>query len=245
MDRDVTEFVRGLDVLKTAHGTWATAVAFMRSHGINHAAYAFGPRPRASDTVPNIIFFDTYPGWFNNRYISLGWAGRDPLLGHCLKTLVPWVVDTEQFACSDDPETSQLLREMRVCGARCGIVFPLSGGGRYPVAGISMFSSLPAIKFDRLLASHGHSFQTAAAYAHMRIQTLLAQEVTAGSHLTPRQQECLRLVAVGLTSKEIAERLGISYRVVQEHVSFAIRRLGARNCAAAVDRARVLGLLDG
>lgn len=46
--------------------------------------------------------------------------------------------------------------------------------------------------------------------------------------LTPRQLECLRLVNRGLSSKEIAKELGISYHTVDDHLKHAIDTLGVR-----------------
>jgi DNA-binding CsgD family transcriptional regulator len=47
--------------------------------------------------------------------------------------------------------------------------------------------------------------------------------------LTPRQQEVLHLIRLGLTDAEIAERLGISLKGASKHVSEIIGKLGVRN----------------
>jgi len=47
--------------------------------------------------------------------------------------------------------------------------------------------------------------------------------------LTKRQWECLELAAAGLTSKEVARRLALSPRTVEEHLQDAYRRMGVRN----------------
>ncbi|MCA1979655.1 MAG: response regulator transcription factor [Thiobacillus sp.] len=49
--------------------------------------------------------------------------------------------------------------------------------------------------------------------------------------LTPREREILRCVAEGLTSKDIAARLGISAATVQKHRENLGRKLGTRNVA--------------
>jgi DNA-binding NarL/FixJ family response regulator len=50
-----------------------------------------------------------------------------------------------------------------------------------------------------------------------------------GPELTERETEVLRLVAKGLGSKQIADRLTISYRTVQNHVQNALTKLQLHN----------------
>lgn len=52
--------------------------------------------------------------------------------------------------------------------------------------------------------------------------------------LTAREQEVLELLGCGLTNAEIGERLYISTKTVEHHVSRLLAKLGARNRAAAV-----------
>jgi DNA-binding NarL/FixJ family response regulator len=52
----------------------------------------------------------------------------------------------------------------------------------------------------------------------------LAQDVEVP--LTRRESEVLRQLALGLTNKEIAQALGISYETVKEHVQHILRKIG-------------------
>lgn len=52
--------------------------------------------------------------------------------------------------------------------------------------------------------------------------------------LTPREQEILELIAHGLSSKEIAQRLSISRRTVETHRARLMKKLHARNTAELV-----------
>lgn len=52
--------------------------------------------------------------------------------------------------------------------------------------------------------------------------------------LSPREGQVGALVAEGLTSEQIAERLGLSVRTIDMHRSRLLRRLGARTTAEAV-----------
>jgi DNA-binding NarL/FixJ family response regulator len=59
--------------------------------------------------------------------------------------------------------------------------------------------------------------------------------------LTEREAEVLRLLAQGLTDREIAAALTISLRTVTTHVSGILHKLGARNRAEAAQRYRGAG----
>lgn len=52
--------------------------------------------------------------------------------------------------------------------------------------------------------------------------------------LTERQREVLQLAVEGLSNKEIAMRLGISFKTVESHRAWMMERMGARNLAELV-----------
>jgi two-component system response regulator NreC len=65
-----------------------------------------------------------------------------------------------------------------------------------------------------------------------------------GGALSEREIEVLRLVALGLTNAEIAERLYVSVRTVETHRNHIHQKLDVRSRAELVRRARDAGLLD-
>ena len=65
-----------------------------------------------------------------------------------------------------------------------------------------------------------------------------------GPRLTPRETEVLRMVATGLTSRQVAERLGLSVRTVENHVQNTLTKLQLHNRAQLVRYALERGLAD-
>jgi DNA-binding CsgD family transcriptional regulator len=62
--------------------------------------------------------------------------------------------------------------------------------------------------------------------------------------LSPRQRQCLQMLADGHTAAAIAFQLGISVRMVRVHLCKARVKLGAVSSTQAVHLALRLGLLD-
>jgi DNA-binding NarL/FixJ family response regulator len=65
-----------------------------------------------------------------------------------------------------------------------------------------------------------------------------------GSRLTEREAEVLRLVATGLTTKQIAAKLVLSPRTVESHVQNTLRKLHLRNRVELARYALERGLTD-
>lgn len=73
------------------------------------------------------------------------------------------------------------------------------------------------------------------------------EKVTSGSDydtLTPREQEVMVLLAEGLSANQIAEKLFISPKTVENHRSNIMRKLGLHSTIELVRYAAKLGLID-
>ncbi len=78
----------------------------------------------------------------------------------------------------------------------------------------------------------------------MLFRSLSGDGSAAASPLSPRELECLRLTADGLTSDEIAARLGLSVHTANQYLSNTIAKLNAVNRMHAVAKALRAGLFD-
>ena len=65
-----------------------------------------------------------------------------------------------------------------------------------------------------------------------------------GGELSEREQEVLRLIALGLTNAEIGERLYVSVRTVETHRAHIHQKLNLKTRAELVSFARDAGLLE-
>ena len=61
--------------------------------------------------------------------------------------------------------------------------------------------------------------------------------------ITPREHDVLRLIAEGLSTREIADRVGVSENTVKTHTSRLLTKLQASRRTQAVQRAKEAGLL--
>ena len=61
------------------------------------------------------------------------------------------------------------------------------------------------------------------------------------AELSPRQKEVMTLVAEGLSNNQIALRLGISPRTVENYRAWVMERMDARNVAELVRKVLIIG----
>jgi LuxR family maltose regulon positive regulatory protein len=84
----------------------------------------------------------------------------------------------------------------------------------------------------KLLAAFGERAKVAPAAAQPLIEPL-----------TERELEVLRLIAAGLSNREIAQQLFVAVSTVKSHINHIFGKLEAKSRTQAVARAQVLGLL--
>jgi DNA-binding CsgD family transcriptional regulator len=124
-------------------------------------------------------------------------------------------------------------------------------GGAHALAGDRRLA------LDRYRAAHRTARRLGARHLAQRIagevaalgekvERRLGRLAASGLHsegLSPRELEVVRLVAEGLTSREVAQRLTLSPRTIEMHVHRALIKLNCRSRVEVTRRAAELGLL--
>lgn len=119
-----------------------------------------------------------------------------------------------------------------------GIVFPVhSPCGRRGLVAVS--GPAPVLDEDRLTRAHLRAFALFRSACALR-----APEPARHGNLTKRDIECLRLTADGLTSEQLAARLGLSVHTANQYVSAVVEKLDAVNRMHAVAKALRAGIIS-
>ncbi len=83
-------------------------------------------------------------------------------------------------------------------------------------------------------------------YFNKDVSQLMIEGVTTEQNLqaiSKREKEVLQLVAQGLTTKEIADKLIVSKRTIETHRSNILKKLNVQNTAELITKANQMGLL--
>jgi len=185
----------------------------------------------------------------------VGEAAGAPSLLNTIEELEPDLVLVD--AAIEGPSCIQLVDEIKHLKPQARIalfagILPRSGVMEGLRAGVNGYIVKTAGKSELLLAIlsilKGQTYLSPEFAGHI-VENRLEDEVKATDHpgnhnLSKREQEVLRLVAVGKTSKEIAAQLDISSRTVEKHRATLMRKLQIPHMAALVSYAINNGFTD-
>lgn len=211
-----------------------------RRYGLSHMTFLVARVGGRPSLFP--YYCTTYPEAWTNRYRGQGYFQVDPVIEIVRTGLLP--VDWSSLD-QGSPAVRRFFQEAysHEIGPH-GLTIPIRGGdgerGLFSVA-----SNLPKVDWIGLRASSIHDLHILSYYLH---ETVLAATGLreAGHHrgLSRRESQCLRLLATGRISKQIAATLGISESAVKLYLRSARRKLGASTSYQAVAKASFLELIE-
>ena len=105
------------------------------------------------------------------------------------------------------------------------------------LTGEALLRAVRGIQRGDLPMSRAHAAQV-VEHLQRTSRSGSAEDGDISARLSSREYEVLRLLADGMTDREIATGLAISPRTVESHVGSVLRKLGVRNRAEAAQRYR-------
>jgi len=198
-----------------------------------------------SNARASVIGFINLPREWMAHYIENGYDKIDPITHYFLNNNLPLIWDVKADWSKQGESVSGLMRDLQAFGFTGGICIPLftAQNTRGFINIASRESSL-----DHLYeALDGRAAQASFLMRYIH-EAVLHVAIEAGiapyqNPLTPREKEVLLWVGEGLTSKAIADRLGISYRTVEHYLATIQRKMNVANRQQAVTKAACLGFI--
>lgn len=173
----------------------------------------------------------TFSAAWIDKYYREKFFLDDPALLHCQKSWTPLPWTSSLFSA---PKTLPIYEEARLYGISAGCAIPIAPDrcgfsfirDQDADAGLpDVYQVLPAMSL-------------LTGFLMEAVKSLGGADASAGRpRLTPRETECLKLMADGLRDAEIADRLHITLRTVLSHISNAKIKLSASNRGQLIARA--------
>jgi len=187
---------------------------------------------------------------WNSGYIRNELFRCDFVFRACHNTAVPFVWSYDYlpdiiFGVEQKSTAGEVLgmeRLVKTTGFRGGISVPIRAPGGY--FGYVAFVSDRKFDYLHTLCEDSTDCVLGLAYHfYNAVADKLVLQEARDRNLSPRQLQCLKLIAIGKTLDETAEILGLSYSTVRFHLKAAEASLGTLNRANAIRKAAALGVL--
>lgn len=175
-------------------------------------------------------------------YNQMGFADADPVQCWVRENTTPVIWTVEEFCRSADQRQRELFSLVADQGFQSGISIPLFGP--FNIRGtLVALDVAPSIGVDRAIEEVKESVPLGNSLIRCAIEFAQASVAASTLTLTSRETECIKWVAAGKTSWEIALILGISPRTVDFHVQNTMSKLKANSRQQAIYNAMSLGIL--
>jgi LuxR family transcriptional regulator, quorum-sensing system regulator CinR len=201
-------------------------------HFVYHSS-RLGTRPSADPYIQL-----TYPNSWIRRYLEKGYVDVDPVVREGFQRLIPF--DWSEIQITTAEEIAFIHDALAHEVGPNGFSIPVqSKQGHRGLVSISSSSSREA--WTVFLESNRDVLIEIANRLHQRV----VREVFGQSHLhlTTRELECLRWVASGKSTNDIAAILNISPHTARDYLKSSRHKLDCVTSAQAINKAVKLGLL--
>lgn len=232
MDRVYCNFIEGMRESRDIDAMRAVMAETIAAFDLSRFTY-FSPSGGHRGTN---IFISTYPVSWTDHYFSHGYEGIDPVFTAAQAIGQPfhWGKDVATIELS--VAQKRMFDEAAASGIRNGLTFPLAcGSGSF--AALTIVADEKPSAFKHRLETHIAilRFMVIAFHSAVRRKPWITQSLD-GVSLTRRELECLHWTALGKSTWEIGQIVGIRACTVTFHLENAKEKLGVRSVCQAAAR---------
>jgi LuxR family quorum-sensing transcriptional regulator LasR len=209
----------------------------MRDMGFDSFMYGMSNTTSPLRKEGRSFVWTTLPSIWVRRYAEMGYIEVDPRATETFNRNVPLIWDAEDYR--DDTRCEAFFRDAARFGVCSGVVVSFSDPDHGRVV-VAFNSSLTPVGLERrrMLEAHVGEFMLFATSFHdFFMANLVDTDYALMARVQPlsvRVRQCLELAARGMTSDDIGEKLGITGRTANFHVSNIIRKTGVLNRKEAI-----------
>lgn len=210
-----------------------------KQHDFEYTIFALSMR----STIPfeNAYYRSNHSTVWRKIYEQKRYVRVDPIVRYCQSMLTPLVWGAERFV---EPQEQILYEQACGFGLRWGVAFPIHGP-KHEVGMLCFATSRKSDEARRDVVRHlpelglirDIAYETGLRYAQQGTSAVMPK-------LTPREMECLKWLALGKTTWDIAHILFVSEATVNYHVHNIKRKMDAHSRSAAMMTAIKLGLIE-
>jgi DNA-binding CsgD family transcriptional regulator len=241
MDQSTVDLAQALSMQTSIDDIWTVACEGLADIGFDEVSW--GHVDPAADPPSGKPVRSTLPPSLWDTYYRDGHFKVDPLVGFLLATDAPFVdhYHWHDFSQAPDELRDFALLIMETCQpARFAVAERALG--RTKVGILSLGSDVPA---DRWKGHVAENVDRMTLVARLCAAYLAGAEPPAlPQPLSPREVQCLELLAQGHRNDRIAERLGLHRATVDMHIVRARTKLGARTREQAIAIAVAAGAIS-
>ena len=221
--------------------------AIVKYLGFETFMFAMSVNPRGHHESQSYVY-TTLPGEWVVRYDQMAYIEIDPRVLKTWNNALPmvWDYDSER---GKDEKTDAFLNDAARHGVASGVAFALHDP-RYERVLVALNCSTPKIDKVRRasITSKLGEMLLLGTFFHELFMKGISERGLAplarGAPLSHRQRECLQLASHGLSTEDIAYKLGITVRTAQFHFDSIRSKLAAANRQEAVAKGIAEGIIS-
>ncbi|MFK3781211.1 autoinducer binding domain-containing protein [Agrobacterium sp. NPDC089420] len=239
---------RQTDLPPDLEGFFDCAMVEAAGFGLEGLIYDYTPVPFTPDgqvVPPTIIGMRNMPKDMESMWFEEGLYLSDPVQILALRSIQPlyWSYHFEEPSVLTPMAQGAVANYLRDSHMARGLTIPVQTPSKGCATVTGFWRRPPNRKvLESLFVAE---FMLFAHKLHGKLLLEANEEslITVAVRLTPRETECVRLCAEGMSDKQVAYTLDRSISTVVMHLQSAMRKLGARNRAQAIARAAHYGIL--